>query len=182
MKFSKTQILSHFSSNWVVASCISFHAISTSLLVVNREQTANRKMYNPCSFDGTMWIFPRSLMLFKSFSFSSSVLFWKEQKIKVRIKHTHSKHLNYHLRTYFHSETNQAQQNWGRDLKSGILKEKFFKFMRQCNLSTNMLLKLLGPIGSHNKPQLQWTESSSQRNLPVLDKENVKYINVCKFR
>lgn len=70
---------------------------------------------------------------------------------------------------YLQAEAYETER-WGhRYFKSFIFVDQVVKFTRQFNLATDVRFEAFGAVRAHYEPKFQRTESSSQRNLPVLD-------------
>ncbi len=69
---------------------------------------------------------------------------------------------------YLDTEANQSKDNGHDDLEARILHEESFKVMGQVDMVPNVGLHLLDAVDSENEPELEGTEPSAQRDLPVL--------------
>lgn len=69
---------------------------------------------------------------------------------------------------YPQSETHQAKHDFLNNFKSFIGQHQSLEFVGLGHMLSDVILEILHAVESQNEPQLQGSESSAKRNLPVL--------------
>jgi len=73
-------------------------------------------------------------------------------------------------RTYLKAETNDTHDDLGDDLESVVRFDVVFEDVRQSYRVADIVLKSFHAVNAEDKPQFQWTETSTQWDLPMLQR------------
>lgn len=67
-------------------------------------------------------------------------------------------------------KADQSHDNIVYDLEAVVTQNVLLKLVSESNLLADVLLEILDSVETHHKPELERSEPSAERNLPVLKK------------